>query len=203
MIRLIRRYESRKLYDTEESRYVSLEEVAAFVRGGQQVMVVESATDEDVTAQTLAQVILEEGRSGRRRWSPEILHELLRRGERTLSSGVEQVQNGVDRLIRRSLERLEPVRQARDEMERLRARLDQLEEKLARVEDGEAARVGSVAPGARRRAPSGGTGARKPARTKAAAGKRTPARTGGEPGARTPRRKTTTKKPRAGEGSER
>ena len=32
MVRLIKRYESRKLYDTEESRYVSLEEIAAFVR---------------------------------------------------------------------------------------------------------------------------------------------------------------------------
>ena len=40
MHRLIKRYESRKLYDTEESRYVSLEEIGDWVRHGQQVQVV-------------------------------------------------------------------------------------------------------------------------------------------------------------------
>jgi polyhydroxyalkanoate synthesis repressor PhaR len=189
MIRLIRRYESRKLYDTEESRYVSLEELASFVRAGQQVMVVESATDEDVTAQTLAQVILEEGRSGRRRWSPEILHELLRRGEQTLSNGVGQVQHGVDRLIRRSLERLEPVRQAREEMERLRARLDQLEHTLARVEKAEGR--ASSAPAARKARQKAAPGKARPQRPKTP---QTP------PTTRTP--KTSKKNPRAGRGSE-
>ena len=57
MVRLIKRYESRKLYDTEESRYVSLDEIAAFVRLGQEVRVVDNATSEDVTGQTLAQII--------------------------------------------------------------------------------------------------------------------------------------------------
>ena len=41
MVRLIKRYESRKLYDTEESRYVSLEDISAWVRDGQQVMLEE------------------------------------------------------------------------------------------------------------------------------------------------------------------
>ena len=44
MIRLIKRYESRKLYDTEESRYVSLDELATWVRAGQEVQVVDNAT---------------------------------------------------------------------------------------------------------------------------------------------------------------
>ena len=50
MSRLIKRYGSRKLYDTSESRYVSLDEVAAFVRDGQDVHVVENKTGDDVTA---------------------------------------------------------------------------------------------------------------------------------------------------------
>ena len=44
MVRLIKRYESRKLYDTEESRYVSLDEIAAWIRQGQEVRVVDNAT---------------------------------------------------------------------------------------------------------------------------------------------------------------
>ncbi len=64
MVRLIKRYESRKLYDTEESRYVSLDEIADWVRSDQEVRVIDNATSEDVTAQTLTQVILDEGRNG-------------------------------------------------------------------------------------------------------------------------------------------
>ena len=64
MIRLIKRYESRKLYDTEESRYVSLDEISTWIRAGQEVRVMDNATNNDVTSQTLTQIILEEGRKG-------------------------------------------------------------------------------------------------------------------------------------------
>ena len=64
MIRVIKRYESRKLYDTEESRYVSLEDIARWVREGQQMQVVDNGTAEDVTAQVLTQIILDEGKRG-------------------------------------------------------------------------------------------------------------------------------------------
>jgi len=59
MIRLIKRYGggSRKLYDTEESRYVSLDEISSWIRDGQELRVVDSSTGDDVTAQTLAQII--------------------------------------------------------------------------------------------------------------------------------------------------
>ena len=134
MVRTIKRYESRKLYDTEESRYVSLEQIAVWVREGQEVRVIDNASSDDVTSQTLTQVILEEGRNGRSRIPKEFLHDLVRFGERVLSSGVEQVQHGVDRVVKASIDRLEPVRQARQEMTRLRSRLEELEESLAELE---------------------------------------------------------------------
>ncbi len=134
MVRLIKRYESRKLYDTEESKYVSLDQIAAWVRQGQEVRVVDNATAEDVTAQTLTQVILEEGRNGRSSLSSELMHELVRFGERTWSSGVEHVQQGVDRVVKASIDRLAPVRQARAEMTRLRQRLEELEDSLRDLE---------------------------------------------------------------------
>ena len=123
MIRLIKRYESRKLYDTEESRYVSLDEIATWVRTGQEVRVVDNATNNDVTSQTLTQIILDEGRKGTSFLPSELLHDLVRIGERAVSTGMEQVQHGVDRLI----DRLGPVRKAREEMSSLRARLEELE----------------------------------------------------------------------------
>ena len=134
MIRLIKRYESRKLYDTEESRYVSLDEIAGWVRAGQEVRVVDNATGADVTSQTLTQIILDEGRRGTSFLPSELLHDLVRMGERAVNSGLEQVQNGVDRLVQVSMDRLAPVRRAREEMSSLRARLEQLETSLADLE---------------------------------------------------------------------
>jgi polyhydroxyalkanoate synthesis repressor PhaR len=134
MIRLIKRYESRKLYDTEESRYVSLDEIAGWVRAGQEVRVVDNATGADVTSQTLTQIILDEGRRGTSFLPSELLHDLVRMGERAVNSGLEQVQQGVDRLVQVSMDRLGPVRRAREEMSSLRARLEQLETSLAELE---------------------------------------------------------------------
>ena len=134
MIRLIKRYESRKLYDTEESRYVSLEEIASWVRQGQEVRVVDNATGSDVTSQTLTQIILDEGRRGTSFLPSELLHDLVRVGERAMHNGFEQVQLGMDRLVQASIDRLGPVRRVREEMSSLRARLEQLEASLAELE---------------------------------------------------------------------
>ena len=143
MIRLIKRYESRKLYDTEESRYVSLDEISGWIRQGQEVKVIDNASGADVTSQTLAQIILDEGRRGTSFLPSELLHDLVRMGERAVSSGFEQVSSGVDRLVQASIDRLGPVRRVREEMSSLRARLEQLESSLAELE-----REQTAAPGA-------------------------------------------------------
>lgn len=134
MIRLIKRYESRKLYDTEESRYVSLDEISGWIRQGQEVKVVDNATGNDVTSQTLTQIILDEGRRGTSFLPSELLHDLVRLGERAVSTGMEQVQHGVDRLVQVSIDRFGPVRRVREEMVNLRERLEQLEASLTDLE---------------------------------------------------------------------
>ena len=134
MVRHIKRYGSRKLYDTQESRYVSLEELAAWIRAGQEIQVIENATGMDVTTQTLTQIISEEGRRGRGFPPSELLHDLIRFGEQTVTAGVERVHTGVGKVMRTSLERLEPVREAREEMTRLKERLARLEQSIAELE---------------------------------------------------------------------
>ena len=134
MIRLIKRYGSRKLYDTEESRYVSLDEIGAWVRQGQEVRVIDNQSSEDVTAQTLTQVILEEGRKGTAFPPSELLHELIRRGEKLVTTGVGTLQHGVDRLLQASIDRLGPVKKIREETVLLRRRLEELEASLERFE---------------------------------------------------------------------
>ena len=144
MTRQIKRYESRKLYDTEASHYVSLEELAALIRGGEEVEVTDNSNGTDVTVQTLTQVILEEGRKGRSLVSSGALHELLRKGEAAISTGVEHARHGMDRLVQASMDKLTPVKEARSEMEKLRSRLDKLEASLVGFEtDGEKDSEGS------------------------------------------------------------
>ena len=161
MIRLIKRYESRKLYDTEESRYVSLDEIAGWVRSGQEVKIVDNASSDDVTAQTLTQIILEEGRNGISKIPTDVLRDLVRFGERALSSSVEHVQESMDKVVKASIDRLGPVRQAREEMTRLRTRLEELEESLVELEAG----------GSKARPAATKTTAKKPASKKSAAKK--------------------------------
>jgi polyhydroxyalkanoate synthesis repressor PhaR len=58
--KIIKRYTNRKLYDTVESRYVTLDEIAEMVKGGLEVRIVDNKTKEDLTSITLAQIIFEE-----------------------------------------------------------------------------------------------------------------------------------------------
>jgi polyhydroxyalkanoate synthesis repressor PhaR len=134
VVRLIKRYGSRKLYDTEESRYVSLEEIGDFIRKGQEIRVIDNKSSEDVTAQTLAQVILENSRKGLSVPTSEVLHELIRRGGDIVSTGVEQLQHGVESLLQASIDRVGPLRRVREETDVLRKRLEELERSLAQLE---------------------------------------------------------------------
>jgi len=147
MIRLIKRYggASRKLYDTEESRYVSLADLSSWIRAGQELQVLDSASGEDVTAQTLAQSIYEDQRWGHSLLSGEFLHQIIRRGNQALAEGVEQVQATVNGMVRSSMDRIASVG-PREDIALLRRRLDELELALADME----ARAGE---GGVRRAP--------------------------------------------------
>lgn len=112
MTRLLKRYGSRKLYDTGARCYISLGDVAVLIRSGARVRVVDNRSGRDVTAPTLAQVISDEGRRGSAFLTSDLLHAVLRAGGAALSDGVEQLQGGMDRLLRRSLARMAPIEQA-------------------------------------------------------------------------------------------
>jgi hypothetical protein len=58
--RVIKRYSNRKLYDTKDSKYVTLLQIAEMVRGGEEVQIIDNNSKEDLTEVTLAQIIYEE-----------------------------------------------------------------------------------------------------------------------------------------------
>jgi polyhydroxyalkanoate synthesis repressor PhaR len=82
--RLVKRYANRKLYDTRESRYVTLQQIAEFVRDGEEVTIIDNTTKEDLTNVTLAQIIYEEEKKGadtkRTGASAHTLRDLIRTG---------------------------------------------------------------------------------------------------------------------------
>jgi polyhydroxyalkanoate synthesis repressor PhaR len=135
MARVIKRYGNRKLYDVAASEYVSLEQVAAIIRAGETVEVIDNVTGDDITAQTLTQVVLEEGKRGRGVLQTDLLHDVLRRGGKVIESGVGQVKHGVEELVEGSIGRISRVLQGPQtrELKQLRAQLAQLEATLNRV----------------------------------------------------------------------
>ena len=57
--KIIKRYQNRKLYDTDASCYVTLDEIAEMIQQGEEVSVVDDRNQKDITAATLTQIIFE------------------------------------------------------------------------------------------------------------------------------------------------
>ncbi len=83
---VIKRYPNRKLYDTEAKRYITLNEIAALIRGGEEVVVTDHATDEDLTAVVLTQIIFEQEKAQRGFLPKSVLTNLVRAGGDTIST---------------------------------------------------------------------------------------------------------------------
>jgi polyhydroxyalkanoate synthesis repressor PhaR len=75
--RVVKRYSNRKLYDTKDSRYVTLLQIAAIVREGEEVQIIDNNTKDDLTEVTLAQIIYEEQKAHSRSVPLQTLRELI------------------------------------------------------------------------------------------------------------------------------
>ncbi len=81
---IIKKYSNRRLYDTDESRYVTLDELAAKVRDGHDVQVVDAKSGEDLTQPTLTQIIIE-SRGAAKLLPANLLLQLVRLNDHDLS----------------------------------------------------------------------------------------------------------------------
>ena len=77
--RVIKRYVNRKLYDTVESRYVTLDEIAHMVKTGDEVRILDDRTGRDLTSVSLVQIIFEEEKRVSR-MDLQLLGDLIRGG---------------------------------------------------------------------------------------------------------------------------
>ena len=74
---VIKKYGNRRLYDTDESRYLNLEEIAALIRSGKDVKVVDAKTGQDLTRVTLTQIITEDAKDKPTGLPLELLRQLI------------------------------------------------------------------------------------------------------------------------------
>lgn len=75
---VIKRYGNRRLYNTETSSHVTLNQLVELIRQGRDCVVIDSKTKEDITKTILVQIILEEERSGKNLLPVEFLYQLIR-----------------------------------------------------------------------------------------------------------------------------
>ena len=75
---LIKRYASRRLYNTETSDYVTLDDISGFIRDGREVQIVDLKTGDDLTRQYLLQIIAEHESRGESVLPVDVLNDLVR-----------------------------------------------------------------------------------------------------------------------------
>lgn len=87
---LIKRYASRRLYNTETSDYVTLDDIAAFIREGREVQIVDLKSGDDLTRQYLLQIIADHESKGENVLPVTVLNDLVRSYTTQASSVVPQ-----------------------------------------------------------------------------------------------------------------
>ncbi len=88
-VKIIKRYQNRKLYDTHESSYVTLDEIAKMIKNGEDLRVIDNKTKNDITAATLTQLLYESERRAKTQPSVDLLKEIIRSGDGSFSGFIQ------------------------------------------------------------------------------------------------------------------
>jgi polyhydroxyalkanoate synthesis repressor PhaR len=121
--KVIKRYANRKLYDTERSCYVTLEEIAQMIKDGDDLQVVDNKSKDDLTAVTLAQIIVEEEKKVAK-MPLQLLKNIIQSGTSSMGEAIGGFY--VDRVV-------DPVKRIKGDVER---RVDALWKRDGTKEDG-------------------------------------------------------------------
>jgi polyhydroxyalkanoate synthesis repressor PhaR len=99
--RVIKRYANRKLYDTQHSRYVTLDQIAEMIRHGDDVKIVDNKSKEDLTSITLAQIIFEEEKKQKSFLPLQAMRNIIQSGGESISQFVTHAQKKVAHVLKR------------------------------------------------------------------------------------------------------
>jgi polyhydroxyalkanoate synthesis repressor PhaR len=99
--RIIKRYANRKLYDTQHSRYVTLDQISEMIRNGDDVKIIDNKSKEDLTTVTLAQIIFEEEKKQRSFLPLQAMRNIIQHGGESFAQFVTQAQRRVTDILPR------------------------------------------------------------------------------------------------------
>jgi len=99
---LIKRYASRRLYNTETSDYVTLEDIAGFIRLGREVQIIDLKSGDDLTRQYLLQIVAEHEAKGESVLPVDVLTDLVRSYATGMNSVVPQFLAASFQMLRES-----------------------------------------------------------------------------------------------------
>lgn len=149
---IIRKYPNRRLYDTNKSSYVTIDDLAGMVRAGVEFSVIDSASGQDLTRVTLVQIMLEIESEGHDMLPVSVLRMLIpfygtptepilarylervmRAFDRDQSQAEEALEHSLDTIHKRSDAHSEPAPASADEINELRAEFTALKAKLDKI----------------------------------------------------------------------
>ena len=87
-VRIIKRYQNRKLYDTYQSCYVTLEEIAQIIREGHEIQVIDNKTKNDITYMTQIQLLFDQEKKSTKSGDVELLKRVIRSEEGTFTGHI-------------------------------------------------------------------------------------------------------------------
>ena len=91
-VRIIKRYQNRKLYDTFQSCYVTLEEIAQIIREGNEIQVIDNKTKNDITYMTQIQLLFDQERKSLKAGDTELLKRVIRSEEGTFTGYIRSLE---------------------------------------------------------------------------------------------------------------
>lgn len=91
-VRIIKRYQNRKLYDTHQSCYVTLEEIAQIIREGHEIQVIDNKTKNDITYTTQIQLLFDQEKKSTIPGDTDLLKRVIRSTEGTFTGYIRNVE---------------------------------------------------------------------------------------------------------------
>jgi polyhydroxyalkanoate synthesis repressor PhaR len=159
----IKKYENRRLYDTTNSRYINLEEIAELIKDGFEVKVVDAASGEDITRVVLTQIIMDDAKGPNSAFPLDILKQMVIASGKATQEGALQymkamfdmyqhayralplspfqfMPGSVSRTREGSAAAAAPAQTRRTEVDELRQRVEELEAMFSKTSSGKKAR---------------------------------------------------------------
>ena len=108
-VKIIKRYGNRKLYDTEQSSYVTLEGISHMIRKGEDLQVVDNKTGEDLTSIILAQIMLEEEKSKKNALPLSVMKNLIQQSGESLTEWMQKGKESISTITMEGKEQLSRI----------------------------------------------------------------------------------------------